>query len=83
MSYSHNKRKKNNKQFKAKIAKTFEEFCAQRNANFITLSQDEYDLQRYYWLNYKAFYGMEYTIQEKAWLEHYRKKEGGKDDECR
>lgn len=73
MSYSHNKRKKNNKQFKAKIAKTFEEFCTQRDVNYITLSQEEYNLQRYYWLSYKQFYGMECTVQEKAWLEHYHK----------
>lgn len=77
MSYSHNKRKKNNK-FKNKIAKTFEDFCSQRNISLITLTKEEYDLQYYYWLSYKQFYGMKYTIQEKAWLANYQKKEGEK-----
>ena len=77
MSYAHNKRKKNNR-FKNKIAKTFEDFCEQRNVSLITLTKEEYDLQYYYWLSYKQFYGMEHTIQEKAWFANYRK-EGGEE----
>ena len=82
MSYAHNRKKKNQKQFESKLCKTFEEFCESRNRpNPIAMSKEQYNQEMYLWLSYKKFYEMEFTLKEKAWAANYAKEKEEK-DEC-
>ena len=83
MSYAHNRKKKNQRQFASKICKTFEEFCETRQRpNPITMTKEQYDQEMYLWLNYKKFYDLEFTLKEKAWAANHVNENKENENEC-
>lgn len=74
MSYAHNKRKKNRAKFEELMCNTFDEFCTKRNRPApMLLTKEQYDQEMYLWLNYKKYYKMEMTMQERAWASNHAK----------